>query len=396
MTYSTQQLEAMLTDLESDLVERKESASDCSKIRKTICAFANDLAGHGQPGVIFLGADNDGSPADLAITDEIVQIVSQMRSNGDILPLPNLTVEKKTLRGHELLVVVVEPSDSPPVRYQGRVWVRIGSTLQLATPEEEQRLSERRRFRDLPFDYRPVEGATLNDLLLEFFRASYLPSAVSDEVLVQNQRSLEQQLRSLRFLSLENRPNYGAILTFGKDPLVYLPGAYIQFARFEGNSITDAIKDQKPLSGPLFEILPKLDDLLTIHVLTASNPGAAPVEIRVPDYPIIALQQLVRNAVMHRAYENAHTPVRVYWFDNRVEITNPGGLYGHVTRENLGSGATAYRNPLLAEAMRVLGYVQNFGMGIPLTNDALLKYGNPPVEFDIQPTFFRATLRRRP
>jgi len=294
-----------------------------------------------------------------------------------------------------MLVVHVQPSDAPPVRYQGRVWVRVGSTLQVATPEEERRLSERRRWRDLPFDSRAVEDATLDDLMLDFIRTSYLPAAVSEEVLQQNQRDIEQQLRSLRFLAVNGKPNYGAVLVFGKDPLQFLPGAYLQFVRFDGTTLTDPVKDQKRLSGPLFEILSKLDDLLSINISTASNPGAGPVEVRVPDYPIQALQQLARNAVMHRVYDQTNTPVRVNWFDDRVEISNPGGLYGHVTKENLGTGATAHRNPLVAEAMRILGYVQTFGIGIPLAKQALEKNGNPPVEFQIQPTFFGATVRGR-
>lgn len=68
---------------------------------------------------------------------------------------------------------------------------------------------------------------------------------------------------------------------------------------------------------------------------------------------------------MHRTYEATNAPVRVTWFNDRIEITNPGGPYGIVTRQNFGKpGYTDYRNPNLAEAMRVLGFVQRFGVGI--------------------------------
>jgi len=69
--------------------------------------------------------------------------------------------------------------------------------------------------------------------------------------------------------------------------------------------------------------------------------------------------------------EGTNTPVRIYWFSNRIEIYNPGGLYGNVNSENLGKGATDYRNPLVAEAMKVLGYVQRFGLGVPLAKEKL-------------------------
>ncbi len=100
------------------------------------------------------------------------------------------------------------------------------------------------------------------------------------------------------------------------------------------------------------------------------------------DYPLAALQQLGRNAIMHRAYEGTNAPVHVYWFDDRIGIRNPGGPYGVVTTETFGQpGVGDYRNPNLAEAMRVLGLVQRFGAAIPTVRRELAANGNPPVEF---------------
>jgi ATP-dependent DNA helicase RecG len=391
---SDRELEDLLLDLESDRVERKASAADRSQIRKTICAFANDLPGHGRPGVIFVGVHDDGSCAKLEITDDLLTLLAQMRLNGDILPPPTMSVQKRTIRGCDMAVVMVSPSVSPPVRYQGRVWVRVGPSLSIATREDERRLAERRRTLDLPFDSRPCEGATLDDLDLDFFQSTYLPAAVGPDDLERNDRTVEQQLTSLRFLSREGRPTYGAILVLGKDPLRWVPGAYIQFVRFDGDRITDPIKDQKDLSGQLWEVLTRIDELLEINISTATQIPATAREIRQPDYPIVALQQFVRNAVMHRTYEVTHAPTKVYWFADRIEITNPGGLYGLVNEQNFGRGATDYRNPFLAEAMKVLGYVQRFGLGIPLAQKELKRNGNPPAEFHFEPEGVMVTVRR--
>ena len=78
---------------------------------------------------------------------------------------------------------------------------------------------------------------------------------------------------------------------------------------------------------------------------------------------------------------------------NRIEISNPGGLYGQVNAENFGKGATDYRNPLLAEAMHTLGYVQRFGLGIPLSYEELRKNGNPEPRFEFQPTNVLVTVK---
>jgi len=94
---TNQELEHLLHNLESDRIERKASASDRSKIRRTICAFAKDLPGHGLPGVIFIGINDDGSCSNLGITDELLKTLSNMRSDGNILPPPTMVVQKHIL-----------------------------------------------------------------------------------------------------------------------------------------------------------------------------------------------------------------------------------------------------------------------------------------------------------
>ena len=110
--------------------------------------------------------------------------------------------------------------------------------------------------------------------------------------------------------------------------------------------------------------------------------------MRGPDYPLVALQQLVRNAILHRSYENTNAPVRLYWFNDRVEIHNPGGPYGQVTKANFSSsGAYDYRNPNLAAVMKEMGYVQRFGLGIITARKEMEKNGNPPPEFQVEDAY---------
>lgn len=103
------------------------------------------------------------------------------------------------------------------------------------------------------------------------------------------------------------------------------------------------------------------------------------------------------NDLLHRSYQGTAAPVRVHWFSDRIEIHSPGGPYGQVTRKNFGQpGLTDYRNPHLAEAMRNLGYVQKFGVGIAMARRALQENGNPPLEFVVEDSYVLAILRRRP
>lgn len=392
-----QALAALLDDIESDRVERKASISDGKKIRQAICAFANDLPNHQQPGVLFVGVNDNGTCVGLPITDELLLKLAGIRSEGKILPFPVLQVNKRLLNGCELAVVIVEPSEFPPTRFDGRTYIRVGPRRATATPEEERRLNEKRRARDLPFDLRPLVSAAIDDLDLEIFQREYLTSALAPDVLEENQRPLSQKLASARFTTSppESCPTVLGILITGKEPRQFVPGHYVQFLRIDGSELGDPIKDQKEISGSLIDILRKLDETLQINISTASDIISQSREIQQPDYPIEALRQLSRNAVMHRSYENTYASVKLYWFSDRIEILNPGGLFGQVNRENFGQGVTDYRNPHLAGVMKDLGYVQRFGYGIPTAKRALQKNGNPPPEFLLDDTNTSVIIRRQ-
>ena len=249
-----------------------------------------------------------------------------------------------------------------------------------------------RRGRDQPFDLRQGAAEKLDDLDLDFLRIHYLPSAIAPDVLLQNRRPLDRQLHSLRLLD-GGRPTWGALLAFGRDPQRWVPGAWVQFLRVDGASITDPIRDQKALTGRLDDVLRRLDELFTLNVSVRTEVAGRPREVQQPDYPVAALQQLGWNAVMHRSYEGTHAPTRVYWYADRIEMTSPGGLYGRVTSENFGRGVTDYRNSLVAEIMHHLGFGQRFGLGVPLASEALRDNGNPPATFDFEPTQVSVTLR---
>jgi len=405
LRYTDEQLEALLADIESDLSERKESWSGDApkKGRQAVCAFANDLPDHRQPGVLFVGARDDGTPTHLSITDKLLRTLSDIKTDGNILPPPSILVEKRTLKGVEIAVVIVQPSDAPPVRYRGRIWIRSGPRRALATPQEERILNERRRFRDIPFDVQPIATCPLSALSRVLFEQEYLPNAFAPDVIAANERSYEQQLASCRMIASvdEPIPTILGMLVLGVSSRDWVPGAYIQFLRIAGTNLSDQIRDEALIDGNLSQVLRRIDEKVDSHNRAEIDIRSTDRESRTMPYPRVALQQLIRNAVMHRTYENTNAPVRVTWFDDRIEISNPGGPFGIVTRDNFGRpGITDYRNPNLAEAMKVLGFVQRFGIGIQTARAALENNGNPDIEFQIEPMIepmtVLATIWRRP
>lgn len=401
MGLSDADLEALLNDIESDQAERKESfrGDAPEKARQAICAFANDLPDHRKPGVVFIGAKDDGSPSGVSVTDELLRQLADIRADGNILPLPSMTVEKRIVGGAEMAVITVLPADSPPVRYRGRIWIRTGPRRDIASAQDERILNEKRRYRDQPFDLQPVPFATMADINRALFEGEYLQGAIAPDILAANERSYEERLAASRMIEAADRPTPTILGCIILSPRArdLIPCDYIQFLRIDGTTLADPIKDEEAIDGPLAQMLRRLDDKLEAHIQTAVEITPGSVERRSPDYPLSALQQVTRNALMHRTYEATNSPVRISWFNDRIEIVNPGGPYGIVTRQNFGKpGYTDYRNPNLAEAMKVLGFVQRFGVGIQTAQRALANNGNPPAEFDPQDTLVFVTIRRRP
>ena len=394
------ELLSLLNDLESDRSERKQSFKGDvpTKARQAVCAFANDIRNYNLPGVLFIGAKDDGTPSSETITDELLRNLSDMKTDGQILPLPVLSVEKRFLKGAEMAVVTVMPSDMPPVKYSGRVWIRTGPRRDIANEQEERMLNEKRRHKNLPFDLYPVPLATVQDLSRSIFENDYLPSAVAPDVLEANNRSYEERLSSSKMVvsPQEPVPTVLGILSLGKTPQDFIPGAYIQFLRIDGEELTDPVIDEENIGGAIVEMLSRTGEKIKSHNrVSVDVTSAATHEITAP-YPLAAFSQILYNAVLHRIYERTNAPIRVYWFNDRIEIHSPGGPYGNVTPENFGQpGVTDYRNPNISAAMKVFGFVQAFGRGIAIARNELARNGNPPPEFTVNQSFVLCVMRRK-
>jgi ATP-dependent DNA helicase RecG len=400
LRYSDEDLSALLDDVESELAERKQSfkGDTPKKARQAVCAFANDLPQHNKPGVLFIGANDDGSPSHQPITDELLRQLADMKTDGNILPLPVLSVEKRYLKDTDIAVITVQPSDLPPVKYEGRIWVRTGPRRSIANAQEERILNEKRRYKNLPFDLYPIPSAKLSDLSRLIFESEYLSTAFAADILEANNRSYEERLASCKMIVSpdEALPTVVALLALGKSPQDFLPGAYIQFLRIDGKELADEIIDEEEVDGTLVDMLRRTEEKLSAHNRHAVDITSAPTDRKRFDYPPAAIQQILYNAVLHRTYESTNMPVRVYWFNDRIEIISPGGPYGNVTTDNFGQpGITDYRNPNIADVLKTYGYIQAFGRGIAVAQKAMQTNGNPQIEFETTPSAVLAILRKR-
>ncbi len=108
------ELVALAQDLESDRVERKRdwSGSAPDKIREAVCAFANDLPNHRKPGVILIGVEDNGVVANIIVTEQLLQSLASIKSDGRIVPPPTVTVERRIVNKAEVAVMMVLPADA--------------------------------------------------------------------------------------------------------------------------------------------------------------------------------------------------------------------------------------------------------------------------------------------
>lgn len=384
---------ALIANHEEDHLELTTSLTDRDKYCEAVCAFANDLPQRG-PGWLVIGVDNSRIIAGLTMSDKFIASLGDIRSDGRILPIPAISVEKLATAQGEVAVVTVQPSDMPPVRFNGRVFIRVGPRRGIASEHEERILTERRVAGARTFDATPCRTASAADLATGVFLSEYLPQAVAPEIVAENNRPLKQQLASLRFYDLgADCPTYAGLLLFSSDPCAWTPGAYVQFLRVDGATLDDPILNDRQVSGDMFTQLRELDALVDAQLVQYPEPSTALTERLVEAFPRVAVRELLMNGLMHRSYEST-APLRLTWLADRIEIQSPGGLYGEASPENFPK-QTSYRNPVVAEALKNLGYVNRYGRGVIRAQAALARNGSPPAEFEFDHGYVLATIRRR-
>ena len=370
-----EELQRIIAIDEGFRIELTTSTGNMDKFQEAICAFANDMPGSGKKGYLLIGVYDDDKISGMKVDDALMKRISGIRSDGNILPLPVMTTEKVQTDEGDVLVVEVTPSFDTPVRYRGRTFIRIGPRRDIASAEEERILAERCAASLPTFDTRPCREATIDDIDTDTIIKEYLPKAIDSETLATDKRPPKEQLASLRLFNMQwDCPTYAALILFGKNPRYFMPGAYIQFVRFKGETNGGEILNERRL--------PQLENFIRDGIVTKRPvPISILREKDVRNYPYKVLRELMMNAVMHRDYQ-ANMPTRLYQYDSHIEIMNPGGLYGQARPENF-PHVNDYRNSVVAEMMKNLNYVNMFNHGVSEVQDLLKENQSPAAEFNV-------------
>lgn len=361
----------------------KADVTNETSLAQEMVAFSNSGGGS-----IFIGVSNDGTFAGLRREDmgRLNQLVSNAASQQVRPPINPQTENIAAPDGLVMRLVVPDGMSKPYMDKNGVIWVKSGSDKRKATSREEvQRMYQSAGL--IHGDEIPVSGMTVSDFDLDYFRVFFEKNF--GESLERQEVALPDILHNMNLMK-DGFLNISGALIFAKNPSYRLPVYIVKAIAFPGDEIheTDYL-DSRDISGKLADVFHQSMSFIrgNIHHIQGDQDVNAPGQ---PEIPTIVLEELLTNALIHRDYF-VSAPVRIFVFDNRVEIISPGHLPNNLTVENIKSGNSNIRNPILASfATKILPYR---GLGSGITR-ALKAYPHIQFEDNRDGNFFRVTIRR--
>ncbi len=343
----------LLTTNEGKTLDFKRDLSSPKGLLKTLVAFANTAGGK-----VIIGVEDKtrrpvGIPSPLDEEERLCNLIADA-----IQPRLVPNIEMVTIDDQTLLIAEVFLSNSRPhfLKSEGPdngVYVRLGSTNRKADRELIAEL--RRSAEGVAFDEMPMPEVPVDDLDL-----------VAARELFKGRRELNQrELLTLKLLRKDQGkpvPTQGAMLLFAKERTFHFPDAWVQCGRFVGRDKT-VIFDHIEL----YDHLPVAVESILLFLKKHAMRGADISDIRRRDVwsiPLTILREAVINALVHADYSQRGAPVRIAFFDDRIEIENPGILLPGLTIEDMKQGISKIRNPVIARVFRELGLIEQWGSGV--------------------------------
>jgi ATP-dependent DNA helicase RecG len=338
--------------------EFKEWPIHNDDLAASLVAFANTDSGQ-----LILGVNKNHEIVGVNDSDKTMQRVDQVAYQNCE---PPLTVVQETIRadgGAVVVVVNVPKGDQRPYRTnRGVYYIRTTSGRQQASRQELLRLFQSSE--SLYYDETLVLRASLGDLDINSFES--FVNRVYQESPGQLQADTTLLLRNLGLVkNLDGKPypTIASLLFFGRNPQQFIPHAYITLARIPGSSLAAPPSDAKSVDGVLPVMLEDTARFLRIHLQTAHQIRGFEPENR-PEIPEEVLRELLVNSLAHRDY-TVTAPIRVFVYDDRVEIRTPGGLPNTVSIEAMKLGAAhVLRNPIIYTLFSRIGLVTGIGSGV--------------------------------
>ena len=362
----------------------KANVTNETSLARELVAFSNSGGGN-----LFIGVSDDGTFSGLTREDmgRLNQLVSNAASQQVRPPVNPQTENIATPDGLVMRVIVPDGISKPYMDKDGVIWVKSGADKRKATSREEiQRLYQSAGL--IHGDEIPVPGMTLSDLDIVYFKRFF--EKTFGEPIERQEISLQDILYNMNLMK-DGVLNVSGALLFAKNPNLRLPLFIVKAVAFPGNDIHETTYlDSRDITGKLSDIFHQSMSFVLGNIRHIQDDQDVNAPGR-PEIPRITLEELIANALIHRDYF-VSAPVRIFVFDNRVEIISPGHLPNNLTVENIKAGNSNIRNPILASyATKILPYR---GLGSGITR-ALKAY--PYIDFkdDHDGNLFKVTVWRK-
>jgi ATP-dependent DNA helicase RecG len=348
--------------METENIEFKEKWTDDSL--KTICAFANTSGGE-----LIIGISDEGEIVGVKDIEKLIRdLPNKIRDKLKITP--SISVEEK--EGRKILHIKIFPS-SIPVSYEGKFYIRSGSTTQELKDTELayfllEKMGKTWDSFSSGFDISEIDFSTIE--MFKNLAKNRIPS-------IKEFDSVEKIFLNLKLFDENKKITNAGILLFGKEPQKKFISATVRVGRFK-NSIH--IVDTVVIEGNLFKQVEEVMNAIKKH-LNVRFEIKGVVRQDVWDYPLGALREAVINALIHRDYLSpAEIQIKIY--DDRIWIWNPGKLPPQIKLEELKKEHSSYpRNPLIANAFYLAGFIERWGSGTERMVQLCIEQGLPEPEY---------------
>jgi ATP-dependent DNA helicase RecG len=381
---------------ETQMLEIKAAEQGCPKrLYDTLSSFSNQDDG----GIIVFGVDEKENYNECGVYDpqDIQKKINEQCLQMEPVVRPLLTVAEK--EGKYFVSAEVPGIDlaDRPCYYQGRgrlkgSYIRVGDSDEPMTEYEVYSYEAfRKKYQD---DIREVPRASLKVLdqgLLEAYINRLKMEKPNLSVLA------DETIYELMSITKDGMVTLSSLLLFCKYPQAYFPQLCITAVVLPGDEIGEIgeygerFVDNKRIEGNIPEMLDQALAFVrkNMRIKTIINPNSGKREDRT-DYPIIAVREALLNTLVHRDY-SIHTegmPIQILMYPDRIEIRNPGGIYGRLRVDQLGKMQPDTRNPVLVTALEVMGLTENRYSGIPTIRRSMKDFNlEDPVFADERGTF---------
>ena len=340
---------------EDSFTEFKEEKVHSDDLAAEIVAFANTEGGN-----LIMGIADNREILGVTDLDKEMQRIDNICVN-NCVPAIYITIEKLIIDEKKILIVRIPKGDQRPYRTnRGIHYIRTASGKRIASPGELRLIHQASA---LYYDELPVPGTSLKDIRLEYFE-EFLVRTIGQKI-EDLGIEIETLLKNMKVLTLYEDDivtTTGGLLFFGKHPEYQLPYCKVTIVRFPGNDIGE-IFEKKDIEGRIIDQIERTETILKDYLRSETKIEGFKKEEPRYEIPVESLREAVINAIAHRNYQLT-SQIRIFIFDDRIEIKSPGKLPNTVTIENMKLGFSLSRNPLIVSFLAKEHRMTEIGTGI--------------------------------